>query len=215
MGGAIRRGRLFGSCLAVLGLALAGCGDDDDEGTSGGGPGGEVEAPEEDTSNDDGGDSGDGGDGGDGATRDDYIEVMSGVQPGDPFTQEEAECVTGVVVDVVGLDVLNENEVLDQARDNPTGSLSDFGIELTDEQRQELGPALGDCLDVRAAMVSELSGDPSVGPEMAECLGDSVDPAVWEQLLVGGLADGEDAGAGDPSLQTAIEEAATACATAP
>jgi hypothetical protein len=168
-----------GSCLAVLGLAAAACGGDDE------------------------------------ASKEDYVDALSGVEEGDPFSEDEARCVSGVIVDVVGLDTLNENDVLDKAQDDPDGSLSDFGVELDDEQRTELGPAMGDCLDVRAAMVAELSEDPTVGPELAECLGDEIDDSTWEKLLVGGLVSGDQAGVGDEELMAEMEAAGQACAPAP
>ncbi|HEY8545082.1 MAG TPA: hypothetical protein VIL36_08540 [Acidimicrobiales bacterium] len=152
------------------------------------------------------------GGGDDGASKQDYVDALSGVEPGDPFTEEEARCVTGEMVDIVGLDTLNENDVLDKAEDDPDGSLRDFGVVLTEEQRAELGPAMGECLDVRAAMVAELSSDPSVGPELAECLGNEIPQEIWEALLVTGLADGDQAGEGQEELMAQMQAAGEACA---
>ena len=174
----MRRSHIITGCLAILGLAAAACGGDDE------------------------------------ASKDDYVEALSGVEEDDPFTEDEARCVSGAVVDVIGLDNLNENDVLDKAQDDPNGSLSDFGIDVTEEQRTELGPKVGDCMDVRGAMIAELGSDPSIGPELAECLGNEIDDATWESLLVSGLADGDAAGEGDEELMAQMQAAGTACATA-
>jgi hypothetical protein len=154
------------------------------------------------------------GGGDDEASKDDYVDALSGVEEGDPFTEDEARCVTAAMVDAVGVDTLNENDVLEKAEEDPDGALSDFGVEVTDEQRAEMGPAMGECMDVKAAMLDELASDPTVGEELAECLGNEIPDETWEQLLVSGLALGDQAGVGDEQLMADMQAAGEACATA-
>ena len=146
-----------------------------------------------------------------GASKDDYVDAMSRVEEGDPFTEDESRCVSGAVVDVVGLDTLNENDVLDKAGEDPDGSLADYGVEVSDDQREELGGAVGDCFDIAAAMVEELSADPSVGPEMAECLAEQIPAETWEQVLVTGIVSDDEEAAGDEELMAEMQAAGQSC----
>jgi hypothetical protein len=211
----MRRARVVAGCLAVAGLVAAGCGDDEDDALPDEEPTAEADDGDAGDSADEG-DAGDSGGSGDGATREDYVEALSVVGADDTFTQEDAECVSGALVDVVGLDVLNEHDVLAQV--SQTGganwSLADFGVEVDQDTKAELADEVGGCLDVKAAMVGQLAADPSIGPDVAACIGEQVDADLWPQLLVLGLTSGDTPAPEDQALADRMLEVGTTCAGA-
>src|SRR5262245_19751604 len=85
--------------------------------------------------------------GDDGHSRADYVAVMS--QPGSGRDADEAKCAAGKLVDVVGVDALEEAGAFNKIQDNPDGTLSDYGIQLSDAQGSDLYAGLNDCKDMR------------------------------------------------------------------
>lgn len=213
---AMRRARVVAGCLAVAGLVAAGCGDDEDDALPEEEPTAEADADESPSGDSGDADAGDSGDPGDGASRDDYVEALSVVGPDDPFTQEEAECVSGAVVDVIGLDVLNEHDVLAQVSETggTNWSLADFGVEVDQDTKTEMAAEVDGCLDVKAAMLAQLEADPSIGPDVAACIGEQVEAEAWPMLLVLGLTAGETPAPEDQALAERMREVGSTCAGA-
>jgi hypothetical protein len=148
--------------------------------------------------------------GDDGHSRADYVAAMGG--EGSGFTADEAECAAGAVVDVVGVDALEEAGAFEKIQDNPDGDLSDWGIVVDDAQGPDLYAGLNDCKDMREFFTEALTSQGGVTPEGASCVVDGIDEATFSQMMVAGFVDGEAALDANPEFQGALEQAATDCA---
>jgi hypothetical protein len=152
-----------------------------------------------------------GGDGG--HDRADYVAVLSGGSA-EGLSDEESECGAEVIVDVVGVDALEEADAFDKIQDEPDGSLADYGVELDEAQLAELGQGVSGCFDARAVFQETLTSGGQVSPELASCVLDAIDDASFERLLAISVARGEAALDTDPELSGMFEQAAADCASA-
>jgi hypothetical protein len=150
------------------------------------------------------------GGGDSGHDRADYVAIMGGDAEG--FTEEEADCVSAATVDAIGVDTLEEADAFDKIQDNPDGSLSDYGITLTEEQTGALYDGLNECKDLRAFFEETLTGS-GLSPELAGCVMDQIDEPTLERIIVTSFTSGEEALDSDADLTSAFESAATNCAS--
>lgn len=178
---------------ALLGLATLACGGDDDD-----------DATNDDSSADDG--SSGGGD------RQKLIESLSGSasEGGDEeFSAEEIECMVPGMIDAIGVDKLVEAGALD----NPEADFQQLGLDLTDDQANEVYEAMSDCVDLRESLVESMTADGSATAEQAQCYSDAIDDDLLRRLMVTAMVEGETALEGDQDLTTQLQAAAMTCLT--
>jgi hypothetical protein len=147
--------------------------------------------------------------GDDGHSRADYVAVMS--KAGSGFDADEAKCAAGKLVDVVGVDALEEADAFQKIQDNPDGNLSDYGIALDDAQGSDLYAGLNDCKDMRQFFTEAMSSEGGLPPEGASCVVDGLDDSTLSQMIIASFVDGEAAMDANPEFQGAIEQAASDC----
>ncbi len=145
----------------------------------------------------------------DGHDRADYVVALSATAPG--FTESEAECVAEALVDTVGVDSLEDNEVFDKIQDNPDAALADYGIELDDEQSAALMEGVDGCKDLRAYFEDTMVAE-GLTPELAGCVIDGIDDATLTRILMLSFVEGDAALDADPALGAAFDQTATDCA---
>ena len=146
-----------------------------------------------------------------GHDRADYVAALGA--EGEGFTKEESECAAGAMVDVVGVDTLEDAGAFDKIQSNPEGSLSDFGVELTDAQGSQLYQGLNECKDLRA-LFQETLATSGLTPALAECVLGKIDEATLERIIVTSFTKGDEGLNADPELSTAFESAGAECAAA-
>lgn len=146
-----------------------------------------------------------------GHDRADYVTALGGA--GEGFTEEESTCAAGAMVDVVGVDALEDADAFDKIQENPDGSLSDFGVEISDEQGSQLYAGLNECKDLRAFFQETLATS-GLTPELAQCVMDKIDEPTLEAIIVTSFTEGDAGLDADPELSAAFESAGTECATA-
>jgi hypothetical protein len=183
--------------LAVLAISAAACGGDDDDD--------DASASGSDTS---------GESSGGGHDRDDYVDALSGNTAQEGFTEEEADCASGVIVDLVGVEELEAVGAWDKIQANSTGSLSDFGVELDEEQKGALFEGVNGCFDLRAFFQENMAAGGALSPELAQCVMDEVDDATFEQIMVVVLTEGQTGLDAQPELTAVFEQAGADCAAA-
>lgn len=149
------------------------------------------------------------GDGGN--DRGDYIAALSG-GAGEGFSEDEARCLAEVLVDTVGVEQLEEADVLDKIQDNPDGSLGDYGITLTEEQSAAAFDGLNECTDLRAMFVDMLASLSGLSADLAACVMDNIDDATFERLIMTSLTQGEAGLDSDQELVTSFQTAGANCA---
>jgi hypothetical protein len=84
--------------------------------------------------------------------------------------EDEAACVGAAIVEVVGIDALSEAAAPDNL-DAGLSMLRIFGVELPDDQVEELGRRLDRCVDAVAFLVG---GSQAAPPQVLQCLRASV-----------------------------------------
>ena len=109
--------------------------------------------------------------------------------------EETAECLATALVDVVGADRLEEDDIdPDDLAD--AESLDDLDITLDDDAQEQLADGIVDC-DVETAIVEaaidEIGADVPSGT--TECLSDAIDDDAFSELMVASVVDGSDVGA--------------------
>lgn len=149
------------------------------------------------------------GGGDSGHDRADYVAIMGGDAEG--FTEEEADCVSAATVDAIGVDTLEDADAFDKIQENPDGSLSDYGITLTDEQTGALYDGLNECKDLREFFQETLAGS-GLSAELAQCVMDRIDEPTLERIIVTSFTEGEEALDNDEDLTATFSTAATDCA---
>lgn len=149
--------------------------------------------------------------GDDGNDRADFVTALTG--PADEVASEEDNrCIAEKIVDVVGVDALEEADVIDKIEDNPDAPLADYGVELDDDQTSTLSEEIGECVDLRAFFVDELtSGPQALSEEDAECFVDELDDETVGRAFVVTISEGDAALENDADLTTAFEEAVITC----
>jgi hypothetical protein len=140
----------------------------------------------------------------------DYVAALGG-DASEGFTAEESQCAAGAMVDVVGVDALEDAGAFDKIQDDPNGSLADFGVEITEAQGSELYAALNECKDLRTFFQESLVTS-GLSPALAECVIGKIDDATFERIIVTGFAQGDEGVDADPELSATFESAATDCA---
>jgi hypothetical protein len=146
-----------------------------------------------------------------GHDRADYVRALGGA--GEGFTEEESTCAAGAMVDVVGVDALEDADAFDTIQDNPDGSLSDFGITLTEAQGGELYAGLNECKDLRAFFQESLTTS-GLAPDLAQCVMDKIDEPTLQGIIVTSFTEGDEGLDADPGLSATFESAGTECAAA-
>jgi hypothetical protein len=169
--------------MAVMAVALVACGDDDD-------------------------DAGAGGDD-DGEAREELVTALAGTGD-EQFSEEESRCMAEALVDAVGVETLEEADVVTQIEENPDGTLSDWGVQLSDAQGEQLYTAANECVDLRALFMEGMT-ESGASAEAAECVSNAVDDEIFQRVIVLSLTEGEEALDGDAELTAAFQEAGTAC----
>jgi hypothetical protein len=149
--------------------------------------------------------------GDDGNDRGDFVAALTG--PADEAAnEEENRCIAEKIVDVVGVDALEEADIIDKIEDDPDAPLADYGVELDEEQTATLSEDMGECVDLRAFLAQELTSGPEpLTPEDAECFVDGLDDATLGRAFVVAIAEGDAAVENDAKLTAAFEESALAC----
>jgi|SoiMethySBSTD1v2_1073268.scaffolds.fasta_scaffold67259_2 hypothetical protein len=189
--------------LLAVSLGAAACGGDDDDSAS------------NTTDTTGGSNEQSSSDSGTGHNEADYVAALSdSAGEGLGLSDEEAGCFAGVLVDVVGVDGLEQVGAFDKIQDNPEGNLADYGIELDDQQSADLFDGLNGCTDLRGMLETEIASDGSVPPEGAACLVDNLDDDTFAQLMTAALTEGESALNADPDLEAALEQSAADCIAA-
>jgi hypothetical protein len=147
--------------------------------------------------------------GDDGHGRDDYVAALSGTAEG--FSEDEAECIAEVLVDVVGVGELESAGAWDRIQDAPGGSLSDFGITLGEAQSSTFFDGMSRCKDMRAYFEETLTTE-GLSPELSGCVVDGLDDATFRRIIIVSFTEGDAGLEADAELTTTVEEIATACA---
>lgn len=128
--------------------------------------------------------SGGGDDGGDNAAAADTplgraltAELLDESEDSPIATEEDARCVAGGIVSEIGEDRLVE---LGVTADNVgDGSIED--VAFTEDEAATIVDTMFDCVDVKAALVSEFEAD--FGAEGAECVADNLDDELVRDLM--------------------------------
>jgi hypothetical protein len=199
-----KRNAVAALALAVaIAMGSAACGDDgsDAAGNSGNDDGGSDAAG---NSGDDSGDDNAGE-----HSREDYVVLMGGA--GEGMTDEEANCISAAVVDVVGVDALEQANVWDKIQADPDGSLADYGVAVDEAQVAAIADGVGACVDVPHLFEEMFVTGEDMSPELAACLASGLDDAALEQALAISLAQGEAALDADPTFTAGVEQAALDC----
>lgn len=105
-----------------------------------------------------------------------YAEGASGVS-----TEEEAACVAASIVSGIGEDRLG---TLGMTVDN-VGDIEDYGF--SDEEVGIIVDSLLGCVDVKAALAEEMTGE--WGGEGAECVAENLDDDFIRMIMTMGLDD--------------------------
>ena len=197
----MKRNALAALALAVaIAMGSAACGDDDGSDAAG--------------SSDDNGGSAAANDSGDDDTaehsRDDYVTLLGG--GGEGLNDEEANCISAAVVDVVGVDALEQANAWDKIQENPDGSLADYGVVVDEAQVAAIADGVGACVDVPRLFQEMLVTGEDVSRELAACLASGLDEGALERIVAVTMTSGEAALDADPTLTAGIEQAALDCA---
>jgi hypothetical protein len=154
------------------------------------------------------------GDGGGGSDADEeaYVDAIAAKIYNPTFSGDERRCVAGAFVDATGLDVLSDAVTPEEITENPDAELEAYGIELTDERAQALYDGMSECVDIREALVGSMAAEHGMSPDAQACLGDAFDDALLRDLMVTGVAGGDDAIEQDPELTERLRQAITPCA---
>lgn len=138
-----------------------------------------------------------GGGGGEGASDEakPYVDAMTEamIAEDDFATEEEARCFAEGVVDVVGLQALEEagtpEEFTEEGGDMNFGSL-----ELTTEQGEDVYDTFADCgIDLRQEFIDSLGEDDEINPETAACIESALDEETLKEFMIAGIVDGDEA----------------------
>lgn len=187
---------------AAIAMGSAACGDDDGADTAGSsGDGGSDTAG---TSGDDSGDD-------DTAehSREDYVALLGGA--GEGLSDQEANCISGAVIDVVGVDALEQANAWDKILQNPDGSLADYGVVVNEAQVAAIADGVGACVDMPRLFEEMFQAGEDLSPELAACLASGLDEAALEQAFAISIAQGEAALDADPTFTAGVEQAALDC----
>lgn len=183
-----KRNAVAALALAVaIAMGSAACGDDD--GSDAAGNSGDDNAGEH--------------------SREDYVVLMGGA--GEGMTDEEASCISAAVVDVVGVDALEQANVWDKIQADPDGSLADYGVVVDEAQVAAIADGVGACVDVPQLFEEMFVTGEDLSPELAACLASGLDEAALEQALAISLTQGEAALDADPTFTAGVERAALDC----
>ncbi|HKA84474.1 MAG TPA: hypothetical protein VKD21_11455 [Acidimicrobiales bacterium] len=183
---------------AVVALALtmaiamgsAACGDDDDGGDDAAGTGGDDNTAEH--------------------SRDDYVALLGG--GGEGMTDDEANCISAAVVDVVGVDALEQANAWDRFQEDPDGSLADYGVVVSEAQVTAIADGVGACVDAQQLFQEMFATGEDLSPELASCLASGIDAGTLHQAFAITIAKGEAALDADPTFTADVEQAALDCA---
>jgi hypothetical protein len=183
--------------LLALSLSAAACsGDDDDTGS----------ADESTTTTGESAESSDSG----GHDRADYIALLGG--GGNGFTDEQAQCMAGVLVDTIGVESLEASGAFDKILADPDGDLTTYGVALDEAQAMVFYQGSNACTDLRAWYVDQLTGgDDPLSPEAAACMSNALDDATFARMWAVSFTQGEEGLNADPVLTAAVDQAAMNC----
>lgn len=192
-------------------VLLVACGDSEGDQDAGDGD------RESTTSTGEGGGDGDGEGGGGGepvdAGADQYVEAMATSMSGEQgatFDQEQATCMATAIVDLVGVEALNEAGVTPDDLANAE-SLAALDVEPPDGAAEDLGAAFDDCgigeplASTMVAGATAEAGD-QLSEEVATCIEDNMDARRLTDALARSFLD-----ATDDDFQTAMGDAFAAC----
>jgi hypothetical protein len=93
----------------------------------------------------------------------------------------------------------------------PTGSLSELGITLDDQQGDALWDEISGCVDFRELFLDTAEGAP---PEAVECIDDALDDDLLRRLFLAGLTEGDDALEDDEQLNDDLAALGSQCSEA-
>lgn len=148
----------------------------------------------------------DGGGSGLSGTAGEYADAIASEFEADPesgvdFTDDEARCIAGEMVDAVGVDAFEDAGIEPSDITDGTSEFSDFGQTLSDEQAADVVDAVfgGDCVDfaemMGEAFVAESGGQ--VTEEQGRCMGEGfIENQDFKDAMVGMLLGNEDADVG-------------------
>jgi hypothetical protein len=153
----------------------------------------------------------------DGDGRDAYVAAFE-AGDGAPVVDEVAEerrCVAQVLVDVVGVDELQD---VGSPREVAAGdkSLAGLGVEASDEQVDEIYAGVNECGDPAEGFFRELAvigGGELAGP-VVECFKGKLDEELLREIVVTRVIDGDSAFAEKPEITAKLTEIGRACAAA-
>jgi len=172
-----------------------------------------------------GGDGEDGGSGQGGgptapARPEDYVEALAGSltggdgESGGPFDDEMATCVATRIVDVVGVDTLDDAGVTSDGLAE-ADSLADVGVTVAPEATGQLSDALGGCdvgATLRPALLAGLAVESGVElpADAAACLEAQLSDGAIAASLAASFLEG-----GGEGARAALGDAIVACPEAP
>ena len=187
---------------AAIAMGSAACGDDD---------GSSDTAGNNSNSDDDGGSDTAGNSDDDTAehSREDYVALLGGA--GEGLSDQEANCISGAVIDVVGVDALEQANAWDKILQNPDGSLADYGVVVNEAQVAAIADGVGACVDMPRLFEEMFQAGEDLSPELAACLASGLDEAALEQAFAISIAQGEAALDADPTFTAGVEQAALDC----
>jgi hypothetical protein len=170
-------------CLAFV---LGACGDDDDDATS---AGADDPVVAEDDGDDDGG-------GGRGAAEEDDPYVAAAVEsiesdPEFPLDHDAAVCFASHMIGAIGSDNLREAGIDPQDfADEESPDLTELGIELDDDQVDQLASAFTDC-DISLAEMFVSDAGPDAPPGLADCIEENLDEERFARIFAEAVAFGD------------------------
>lgn len=101
-----------------------------------------------------------------------YVDVIAeSLRTEDGVDDDRAECVGAAIVEVVGIDVLQDAVTPDELRDSPTGDLRVFGVEVGEDRVEDLAGRYDQCLDLTEHVFGSAEGAP---PQLVRCIQDNV-----------------------------------------
>lgn len=148
-------------------------------------------------------------DGGSSAASNEYSDAVAEAirSEGDvPFSDDEVDCLARELVDAIGGPSAFEDAGIEADDLEGTANLADSGLEVSDEQAEDIAASFGKCdIDLTDAFLSDLGDE--VPDEVKSCVEDNLSEDAFADLFSQAFVDGGT----DGDLPPELLEDLTAC----
>jgi hypothetical protein len=133
------------------------------------------------------------------------MENATSVAGGAELSDEQAECFADGIVDEVGVEKLQEYELLD----DDLGWVDDADPTMSEADAEASAEVITGCVDLGELMMEQVNADADsdLTEEQAECISDALDDGTMEEFLAASLQ-------GDDSSQEELSGALLGCVMA-